>query len=128
MDAYVPEPTRDLDKPFLMPIEDVFSIKGRGTVATGRIETGIVKINEEVEIVGIRPTKKQSLRVSKPLRSHLTKVKPVIMRVYYFEESNVMTSKEVRCLQKLVLLRLTLNLTPKSTFLLKKKRTSYSIL
>src|SRR6187402_1250208 len=58
LDEYVPEPTRDLDKPFLMPIEDVFSIKGRGTVATGRIETGIIKINEEVEIVGIHPTKK----------------------------------------------------------------------
>ena len=58
MDEYFPEPTRDLDKPFLMPIEDVFSIKGRGTVATGRIETGIVKINDEVEIVGIKPTQK----------------------------------------------------------------------
>ncbi|MCL1876606.1 elongation factor Tu [Candidatus Saccharibacteria bacterium] len=58
MDEYFPEPTRDLDKPFLMPIEDVFSIKGRGTVATGRIEQGVVKINEEVEIVGIRPTQK----------------------------------------------------------------------
>ena len=58
MDEYVPEPKRELDKPFLMPIEDVFSIKGRGTVATGRVETGIVKINDEVEIVGIRPTKK----------------------------------------------------------------------
>lgn len=58
MDAYIPEPTRDMDKPFLMPIEDVFSIKGRGTVATGRIEQGIVKINDEVEIVGIRTTQK----------------------------------------------------------------------
>ena len=58
MDDFIPEPKRDLDKPFLMPIEDVFSIKGRGTVATGRIETGIVKVNEEVEIVGIRDTKK----------------------------------------------------------------------
>lgn len=58
MDDYIPEPQRDLDKPFLMPIEDVFSIKGRGTVATGRIEQGVVKINDEVEIVGIRPTKK----------------------------------------------------------------------
>ena len=54
MDEWVEEPTRDLDKPFLMPIEDVFSIKGRGTVATGRIETGIVKLNDEVEIVGIK--------------------------------------------------------------------------
>jgi elongation factor Tu len=56
LDSYVPEPIRDLDKPFLMPIEDVFSIKGRGTVATGRIEQGIVKINDPVEIVGIRAT------------------------------------------------------------------------
>jgi len=58
MDDYIEEPTRELDKPFLMPVEDVFSIKGRGTVATGRIEQGIVKINEEVEIVGIRDTQK----------------------------------------------------------------------
>jgi elongation factor Tu len=58
MDDYVEEPKRELDKPFLMPIEDVFSIKGRGTVATGRIEQGVVKVNEEVEIVGIRPTTK----------------------------------------------------------------------
>ncbi|MDB5167928.1 MAG: tufA [Candidatus Saccharibacteria bacterium] len=56
VDSYVPEPTRDLDKPFLMPIEDVFSIKGRGTVATGRIEQGIVKINDPVEIVGVKAT------------------------------------------------------------------------
>ena len=56
LDEYVPEPPRDLDKPFLMPIEDVFSIKGRGTVATGRIETGIVKINDPVEIVGVKAT------------------------------------------------------------------------
>jgi len=58
MDDYIPEPKRELDKPFLMPIEDVFSIKGRGTVATGRVETGVVKVNEEVEIVGIRDTRK----------------------------------------------------------------------
>lgn len=58
MDDSIPEPKRELDKPFLMPIEDVFSIKGRGTVATGRIETGVVKVNDEVEIVGIRDTKK----------------------------------------------------------------------
>ena len=58
IDDYIPEPKRDLDKPFLMPIEDVFSIKGRGTVATGRIEQRVVKINDEVEIVGIRDTRK----------------------------------------------------------------------
>ena len=58
LDSYIPDPKRELDKPFLMPVEDVFSIKGRGTVATGRIETGVVKINDEVEIVGILPTRK----------------------------------------------------------------------
>lgn len=58
LDTYIPEPKRELDKPFLMPVEDVFSIKGRGTVATGRIELGRVKINEEVEIIGILPTRK----------------------------------------------------------------------
>lgn len=58
LDNYIPEPKRDLDKPFLMPVEDIFSIKGRGTVATGRIEQGIVKLNEEVEIVGIKDTRK----------------------------------------------------------------------
>lgn len=58
LDTYIPEPKREIDKPLLMPVEDVFSIKGRGTVATGRIERGVVKVNEEVELVGIRPTKK----------------------------------------------------------------------
>ena len=58
LDSYIPEPERDIDKPFLMPIEDVFSISGRGTVVTGRVERGIIKVGEEVEIVGIRPTQK----------------------------------------------------------------------
>jgi len=58
LDSYIPDPVRVLDKPMLMSVEDVFSIKGRGTVATGRIEQGIVKVGEEVEIVGIRPTRK----------------------------------------------------------------------
>ena len=57
VDEYIPTPTRETDKPLLMPIEDVFSIKGRGTVVTGRIERGMVKVNETVEIVGIKPTK-----------------------------------------------------------------------
>ena len=56
IDDYIPQPARDLDKPFLMPIEDVFSIKGRGTVATGRIETGVININDPVEIVGVKAT------------------------------------------------------------------------
>jgi len=58
VDAYIPTPVRPLDKPFLMPIEDVFSISGRGTVVTGRVERGVVKVGEELEIVGIRPTTK----------------------------------------------------------------------
>ncbi|OGI25866.1 MAG: translation elongation factor Tu [Candidatus Moranbacteria bacterium RBG_13_45_13] len=58
LDEKIPEPVRDVDKPYLMPIEDIFSIEGRGTVVTGRIERGIVNVNEEVEIVGIRPTTK----------------------------------------------------------------------
>ena len=58
LDEYIPAPERDVDKPFLMPIEDVFSISGRGTVVTGRVERGIVKVGEEVEIVGIRETRK----------------------------------------------------------------------
>ncbi len=58
VDTYIPEPVRDVDKPFLMPIEDVFSISGRGTVVTGRVERGVIKVGEEVEVVGIRPTMK----------------------------------------------------------------------
>jgi len=58
VDSYIPQPERPVDKPFLLPIEDVFSISGRGTVVTGRIETGIVKVGEEIEIIGIRPTQK----------------------------------------------------------------------
>ena len=58
IDSYVPQPKRDIDKPYLMPIEDVFSIAGRGTVVTGRIERGVVKVSDEIEIVGIKPTQK----------------------------------------------------------------------
>jgi elongation factor Tu len=58
VDSYIPEPVRDIDKPFLLPVEDVFSISGRGTVVTGRVERGVIKVGEEVEIVGIKPTVK----------------------------------------------------------------------
>jgi len=61
VDAYFPQPERAIDKPFLMPVEDVFSISGRGTVATGRVERGIVKVGEEIEIVGIKPTAKTTV-------------------------------------------------------------------
>jgi len=58
LDTYIPQPKREIDKPFLMPLEDVFSIAGRGTVVTGRIERGVVKVSDEIEIVGIKPTQK----------------------------------------------------------------------
>jgi len=61
LDSWIPEPQRDVDKPFLMPVEDVFSISGRGTVVTGRIERGIIKVGDEIEIVGIRPTQKTTV-------------------------------------------------------------------
>jgi elongation factor Tu len=61
VDRYIPQPERPKDKPFLMPIEDVFSISGRGTVVTGRIERGIVKVGDEVEIIGLRPTTKTTV-------------------------------------------------------------------
>jgi elongation factor Tu len=61
LDEYIPEPVREVDKPFLMPIEDIFSIEGRGTVVTGRIERGKVKLNDEIEIVGLRDTKKTTV-------------------------------------------------------------------
>jgi len=58
LDEYIPEPKREIDKPFLMPIEDIFSIEGRGTVVTGKIERGTIKLNEEVEVIGLKPTQK----------------------------------------------------------------------
>nr|WP_202863337.1 elongation factor Tu [Xanthomonas campestris] len=61
LDSFIPEPTRDVDRPFLMPVEDVFSISGRGTVVTGRIERGIIKVGDEIEIVGIRDTQKTTV-------------------------------------------------------------------
>ena len=61
MDDYIPDPIRETDKPFLMPIEDIFSIEGRGTVVTGRIERGMVKVGEEIEIVGLKPTTKATV-------------------------------------------------------------------
>ena len=73
MDSYIPEPARDMDKDFLMPIEDVFSIKGRGTVATGRIEQGVINLNDEVEIVGIRATQKSVVTGIEAFKKNLDK-------------------------------------------------------
>jgi elongation factor Tu len=61
LDSFIPEPQRELDKPFLMPVEDIFSIEGRGTVVTGRIERGVLKIGEEIEIIGLQPTTKTTV-------------------------------------------------------------------
>jgi elongation factor Tu len=61
VDAYIPQPVRAIDKPFLMPVEDVFSISGRGTVVTGRVERGVIKVNEDIEIVGLAPTQKTTV-------------------------------------------------------------------
>ena len=76
LDSYIPEPVRPVDKPFLMPVEDVFSISGRGTVVTGRIERGIVKVGEEIEIVGLRDTRRPLSRVSRCSGSFWTKAAP----------------------------------------------------
>jgi elongation factor Tu len=70
VDEYIPTPERDTEKTFLMAIEDVFSITGRGTVATGRIERGVVKVGDNVEIVGITETKQQQLLVLKCSKKH----------------------------------------------------------
>ncbi|WP_410202698.1 EF-Tu/IF-2/RF-3 family GTPase, partial [Staphylococcus aureus] len=61
VDEYIPEPTRDTEKDFMMPVEDVFSITGRGTVATGRVERGVLKVNDEIEIVGLHEETKKSV-------------------------------------------------------------------
>jgi len=73
LDTYIEEPPRDMDKPFLMPIEDVFSIKGRGTVATGRIEQGVVNLNDEVEIVGLKDTQKTVVTGIEAFKKNLDK-------------------------------------------------------
>ena len=71
LDSYIPEPKREIDKPFIMPVEDVFSIQGRGTVATGRVERGVVKVGDEVEVVGIKPTTKTTVTGVEMFRKEL---------------------------------------------------------
>ena len=85
VDEYIPDPQRDTDKPFVMPVEDVFSITGRGTVATGRVEAGVLHVSEEVEIVGIKEeTRKLLLQESKCSVNFLTKLRLVITSVLFF--------------------------------------------
>lgn len=84
VDDYIPTPERDSDKPFMMPVEDVFSITGRGTVATGRVERGQIKVGEEVEIIGIHDTSKTTVTGVEMFRKLLDYVKPVTTSVHYY--------------------------------------------
>ena len=83
VDETIPQPDRPKDKPFLMPVEDVFSISGRGTVVTGRVEQGVIKVGEEIEIVGIRDTKNLFALALKCSESFLIAEKPEIILEHY---------------------------------------------
>jgi elongation factor Tu len=96
LDSYIPEPERAIDKPFLLPIEDVFSISGRGTVVTGRVERGIIKVGEEVEIVGIKETAKSTCTGVEMFRNCWTKAVLVRTLVFCCVVSNVKKSNVVR--------------------------------
>ncbi|MEZ4335228.1 MAG: EF-Tu/IF-2/RF-3 family GTPase [Sandaracinaceae bacterium] len=87
IDDYIPEPVRETDKPFLMAIEDVFSIKGRGTVVTGRIERGIIKVGDEVEILGFKDTTKTTVTGVEMFRSCSTRARRVTTWVVCFAAS-----------------------------------------
>ena len=101
VDAYIPTPERAIDKPFLMPVEDVFSITGRGTVATGRIERGMVKVGEEVEIVGIRATRRRrSAPASRCSASCSTRARPATTSACCCAASSARTSSAARCSRK----------------------------
>jgi elongation factor Tu len=94
VDSYIPTPKRVTDKPFLMPVEDVFSISGRGTVATGRIERGIVKVGEEVEIVGLRATTKTVVTGVEMFRKVLAKPGSITPHTKFKAEVYVLTKEE----------------------------------
>jgi len=96
VDEYIPTPERPLDKPFLMPIEDVFSIKGRGTVVTGRIERGVVKVNDTVEIVGIKDTTKTVVTGIEMFRKQLDEGRAGTMSGSFFAALKKKMSKEAR--------------------------------
>jgi elongation factor Tu len=97
LDTYIPEPERDLDKPFLMPIEDIFSITGRGTVATGRIEQGIVNTGDEVEIVGIKDTTKTVVTGVEMFRKILDQDRPATTSAACSVAPSARTSSAARC-------------------------------
>jgi elongation factor Tu len=98
VDSYIPEPTRDIDKPFLMPIEDVFTITGRGTVVTGRVEQGQIKIGDEIEIVGIHEkVEKTSSPASRCSRRRSTQRRPATTRARCSAASSARRSSAARC-------------------------------
>ena len=115
LDSYIPEPERDIDKPFILPIEDVFSISGRGTVVTGRVEQGI-KVGEEVEIVGIKETTTTTCTGVEMFRKLLTKVVQVRTLVYYYVVLSVMKLSVVKYYRSLVQSTHTLSLKQKYTY------------
>ena len=115
VDDYIPQPDRPKDQPFLMPIEDVFSISGRGTVVTGRIESGVVNVGEEIEIVGIKKQKRQPVQVLKCSASCSIRVKPAITLVFCFVVPSVKTWNVVRFLLHQVQSHHTQNLRQKLT-------------
>ena len=95
LDTYIPEPERAIDQPFLLPIEDVFSISGRGTVVTGRVERGIIRTGDEVEIVGIKPTAKTTVTGVEMFRKLLDEGRQVKTSVHYYVVLNVKKSNVV---------------------------------
>ncbi len=97
VDSYIPLPERAIDKPFLMPIEDIFSISGRGTVVTGRVERGIVKVGDEVEIVGIRPTPKTIVTGVEMFRSCSTRARRATTSAFCCAARRRTTWSAARC-------------------------------
>jgi len=103
LDTYIPQPERALDGAFLMPVEDVFSISGRGTVVTGRIERGIVKVGEEIEIVGLKPTLKPPAPAWKCSASCWIKARLATTSAYCCAAPSVKKLSVVKCLPSRVL-------------------------
>jgi elongation factor Tu len=113
VDEYIPEPVRPKDKPFLMPVEDVFSIKGRGTVATGRVERGIVKIGDEIEIVGLHHEPKKTVVTGLEMFHKLLDIPNLVTPSVLFSEA---LSVPILSAVRFWLPPAALNPTPKLTF------------
>ena len=121
LDSYIPEPERAIDQPFLMPVEDVFSISGRGTVVTGRVERGVINVGDEVEIIGIRETTKKTCTGERCSAS--CSIRAVLVRtlVFFCAVLSVMTLSVVRCFLYLVQFSLTPSSKLKSMYCQKMK-------